>query len=123
MYTVLLIDDEPRILRGLHKTFKWGEMGFEVIAETTDSVKALELIFSLNPDVVFTDIRMPEIDGIELMKKVRAKGLDTEFVVISGFAEFEFAREALKVGALDYIMKPLDRELAGSITFQACPAT
>ena len=107
MFKVLLLDDEPWELIGLEKTFHWAAMGFEVVDMLSDSVDAFDVICSKKPDVVFTDIRMPEIDGIQLMKMTRAQGLDTEFVVISGFAEFSYAQEALRQGAFDYWVKPV----------------
>ena len=107
MYRVILVDDEPWALAGLRKIFKCHEKQFTVIAETTNSVEALDLIRQETPDAVFTDIRMPEISGIELMKMARAEGLDTEFVIISGFAEFSYAQKCLQLGAFDYRLKPL----------------
>ncbi|MDR2078342.1 MAG: response regulator [Treponema sp.] len=102
MYRVLLVDDEPWALAGLRKIFKWHEKQFEISGETTDSVEALDLIRRQKPDAVFTDIRMPEISGIELMKLIRGEGLDIEFIIISGFAEFSYAQESLRLGAFDF---------------------
>jgi two-component system, response regulator YesN len=110
MYKVIFIDDEPWVIRAIHKTFQWKQAGFEVIAALTSSVEALEVIFREKPDVVFTDIRMPSISGIDLMRKVREAGLDTEFVVVSGFSEFSYAQQALQLGAFDYCLKPLQPE-------------
>ena len=112
MYKVLLVDDEPWALRGIKETFQWKEMGFEVMYETTKSTEALEIILKGNVDVVFTDIRMPKISGLELMKKAREQGNDNEFIVISGYGEFSYAQEALKQGAFDYCLKPLQFEEA-----------
>jgi two-component system, response regulator YesN len=112
MYKVLLVDDEPWVLKGIRETFDWSKEGFTVIQETTRSVVALEIILEERPDVVFTDIRMPKISGIELMQKVREQGLDTEFVVISGFNDFVYAQQALQQGAFDYCLKPLQMDYA-----------
>jgi len=108
MYRVLIVDDEPWALVVTRKVFNWEQNGFEVIAETTSSKKAMDIICTQQPDVVFTDIRMPNIDGIELIKAIRQKGIDTEFIIVSGFAEFSYAQEAIRNGALDYCLKPLD---------------
>mgnify|MGYP000161406916 CR=1 FL=1 len=107
MYRVLLVDDEAWALVGIRKIFKWNEKGFEVIGETTDSEEAFQMICEQKPDVVFTDIRMPEVSGIDLIKMTRDRGGDTEFVIISGFGEFSYAQEALRQGAFDYRLKPL----------------
>jgi two-component system, response regulator YesN len=110
MYKVLLVDDEPWALIGIRKSFNWEENGFEIIAETTDPIEALEIIFEQRPDVVCADIRMPEITGIELMKKVREANIESEFIIISGFAEFEYARDSIRFGGFDYLLKPLEIE-------------
>lgn len=108
MYRVLLVDDELWSLEGIYKLLEWEKMGFRVIAQVTDASEAWEIIRSSTPDVVFTDIRMPEISGIELLNMSREMGSTSEFVVISGFAEFEYAQEALRNGAFDYQLKPID---------------
>lgn len=108
MYRVLIVDDEPWALVVIRKAFNWEENGFEIIGETTSSKKAIDIISSEHPDVVFTDIRMPNFDGIELIKIIRQKKIDTEFIIISGFAEFSYAQEAIHNGALDYCLKPMD---------------
>jgi two-component system, response regulator YesN len=107
MYKVVLVDDEPWALTWIERIFNWEALGFEVIAQTTDSAEAYNIICREKPDVVFTDIRMPEYTGIDLLKMVRKKGLDTEFVIISGFAEFSYAQQALQEGAFDYRLKPV----------------
>lgn len=107
MYRVLLVDDEPWILSGIKKTFKWNELGFEVVAEMLDSDDAWEFIYENKPDVVFTDIRMPGLSGIDLISKAREAGLDTEFIIISGHADFYYAQEAIKYSAFEYCLKPI----------------
>lgn len=110
MYTVLIVDDEPAILMGIHKTFDKIDLGFEVLWEAQSSKNAFDIICNQRPDVVVTDIRMPVINGIQLMKMTREQNIDTEFIVISGFEEFQYAKEALNVGAFGYLSKPIQRE-------------
>jgi YesN/AraC family two-component response regulator len=107
MYRVMIVDDEPWAIKGIRKAFNWKAFGFEVIAEATSSERAFELICEKRPDVVFTDIRMPKYNGIDLIRMTRERQIDTEFVVVSGYAEFAFAQEALRYGALDYVLKPV----------------
>ncbi len=107
MYSTILVEDEFWTLEGIYRTFPWSEMGFEVTVKTTDPEEALDIILKENPDVVFTDIIMPEITGLEIIKKVRESGMDTVFVIISGYAEFGYAKEAVKLGAFDYCLKPV----------------
>ncbi|TDF95048.1 response regulator transcription factor [Paenibacillus piri] len=108
MYKVILVDDEIWSLEGIRKVFDWQHMGFAIAAQTTDASEALELICSLKPDVVVTDIRMPEISGIDLLTLSRKRGITSEFIIISGFAEFAYAQEAIRYGAFDYQLKPID---------------
>ncbi len=112
MYQVILVDDEVWSLIGFKKIIEECTDNFEVIYETTDSVDALEKICEKRPDVVFTDVRMPEISGIELIHKVKERGINTEFVVISGFAEFSYVQQAMQEGAVDYQLKPIDKNAA-----------
>jgi len=115
MYSVLIVDDEPTTLIGIRKTFNWSQYGFELLWEVTSSRQALDNICKYRPDLVITDIRMPVINGIDLMKITRDKNIDSEFIVISGFAEFEYAKEAINVGAFAYLLKPLQRQEANDV--------
>lgn len=108
MFKAVFVDDEIWALKGLSKMFDWESLGFRVVGEFTKSTEALKVILENKPDVVFVDIRMPVISGIELMKKAREHGLKTEFIIVSGFSEFEYAREAIKYGAFDYCLKPVE---------------
>lgn len=112
MFRVVIVDDEPWALVGFQRLLESREDRFKIILQTTDPVKALQVITKEHPEIVFTDIRMPEISGIELMKRTRAKGIEATFVVVSGFAEFSYAQQALQEGALDYLLKPMDMEKA-----------
>ncbi|NHN32880.1 response regulator transcription factor [Paenibacillus agricola] len=107
MYRVLIVDDEPWVLKGILNTFKWDDFGFQVIADTTDPVLAYEMILKQQPEVVMTDIRMPELTGIDLMKLSREQGVKAEFVIISGAADFHYAQESIRLGCFDYMLKPL----------------
>ncbi|MFE5318437.1 response regulator [Paenibacillus sp. NPDC056579] len=115
MYRVLIVDDEPWVLKGIRSTFKWEQMGFKVIADTTDSLEALVMIERDHPDVVMTDIRMPELTGIELMKRSRDLGIKSEFVIISGAADFHYAQDSIRLGCFDYLLKPLEFEEADKL--------
>lgn len=108
MYTAIIVDDEPWSLIGIRNAFNWNSYGLEIVGEFTDSEEACDYIRNKTPDVVFTDIRMPKYSGIDLIRMARELDIDTEFVIISGFAEFSYAQEALKFGALDYCLKPID---------------
>ncbi|MFD2332965.1 response regulator [Cohnella sp. GCM10020058] len=110
MFTVLLVDDEQWALMGLKSSLEWERAGLSVVCETTNSVAALEAIERLKPDVVFSDIRMPVYSGLDLLRMCREKGISSDFIIVSGYAEFEYAKSALKYGAYDYLLKPINEE-------------
>lgn len=109
MYSAVIIDDEKWTLIDIKKTFPWKENDFVIVGETTNAQKGLTLIQQLHPDFVLTDVQMPGMSGIELIQKIREQGIDTEVVVVSGFASFEYAQSMLKYGAFAYCLKPLQR--------------
>lgn len=115
MYRVVLLDDEEWILKGLQKKFPWKEHGFEVIASFSDSLEAMDYIQHHAVDAIFTDIRMPELSGIDLMKQVTEERPEIKFVFITGFSDFEYAREAIRNNAVDYILKPVEAEQAEEV--------
>lgn len=109
-YNVVLVDDEKMVLNSLALAFDWSVTDFNVIATFQSSQEALEQILILKPEVVFTDIRMPELDGLLLMEKVLKKLPQTKFVIISGYEDFSYAKKALTLGAVGYCVKPLEDE-------------
>lgn len=115
MFKVVLVDDEIWSLAGLYRTFDWETLNFQVVGQFSDPEEACQRILDLKPDVVFTDIRMPVMNGLELMEKVKLTLKKTEFVIISGFAEFSYAQAAVRQGAFDYILKPIDSNAAANL--------
>lgn len=110
MIGTVIIDDEIWVCQLIKNIVDWEEMGFQILGEAYNGTDAFELIQAKKPELVLTDIRMSGMDGIELMEKVRKSGLDTKFIVVSGYSDFEYAQSALKYGALGYLLKPVDRE-------------
>lgn len=109
-YKVLLVDDEPIILRSLKVAIPWEELGLAIVGEARNGEAALQLIEETAPQIIISDIRMPVIDGIALMKEVLPRSSKLIFIFISGYGEFEYAREALRQGAFDYLLKPIDHD-------------
>lgn len=109
-YRVIVVDDETKIRSGILYAFPWKQMGFEIVADFDSSLRALEYIGSNAVDVVLTDIKMPILNGVELAQKIRELGLQTEIIFISGFRDFEYAKSAIRLGARQYITKPLNRD-------------
>ncbi len=110
MYKLMIAEDEEIIRRGISKSIPWNELGFEVVFEAGNGQQALSNIDSTKPDVLLTDIRMPVMDGIALAKSVRAKYPNIEIVILSGFSDFEYAREAITQGVFEYLLKPTDKK-------------
>ncbi|KAF9119162.1 hypothetical protein BGX30_004046 [Mortierella sp. GBA39] len=96
------------MLEGLCFLVDWTELGFEICGTAMDGDDALQLIQSLNPDLVITDVRMPVIDGLELIKQVQGGALQPKFIIISGYADFQYAKTAIQYGVCNYLTKPLD---------------
>lgn len=115
MYRVFLADDEMWILFGLKKLIEKSGLPFQVIGEATNGVTTLEELEIKKPDVLFSDIRMPGLDGLALLEKMQEKDLKTEVVFVSGYAEFEYARRALQMDAFDYLLKPVEQEALDDI--------
>ncbi len=98
------------IREGLKKYIDWSQYGFILSGEAEDGIKGVELCKRLVPDLVITDVRMPGKDGIELIGELNSELKDTKFIILSGFAEFDLAQKAIRLGACDYILKPLNKE-------------
>lgn len=114
-FSAMIVDDEPWSVLGIKKGFPWAEFGFEIVGETTDAIEAIELICRLEPDAVVTDIRMPSVTGFDLIEAAMHHGVDTEFVLVSGFSDFEYARSALRLGVFDYCLKPVSPSDASAL--------
>lgn len=113
--TVLLADDEPLIIKGLSKLLPWSELGIEIIGVTYDGKELLELMEQYTPDIVISDISMPHLTGIDIIKEAKQRQLPSKIIFISAYQEFSYARDAIAYGAVDYLVKPIkksDLELA-----------
>jgi len=109
MIRVVIVEDETVLRKGLARLTPWEDFGALVIAEASNGLEGVELILRLTPDIVITDIRMPGLSGIEMMRRVKGS-CDPEFIIISSYGEFAYAQEAIELGAKGYIMKPIDDE-------------
>ena len=107
MYKVLLVDDEALIREAISENIQWEEMGFSFMGACENGRQAMEAIEKEQPDLLLTDINMPFVDGMELTKFVYENYPDTKVIIISGFDEFEYAKNAVKYQVLEYILKPI----------------
>lgn len=105
MLKVLIVDDELLVRVGIKSTIDWEKYGCTVVAEAGNGEQALEKIEMYHPDIVLTDIRMPKMDGLELLREIRRRKIPAETVIMSCYNEFELVREAMKLGASDYLLK------------------
>lgn len=106
MVTALLIDDEPLTTLALRKIIEDHFPSIEILGEMSNGLKAWELIQSKAPDIIISDIRMPHLDGLELMEKVREAALPIKVILVTAYGEFEYARKAIQLGASGYLLKP-----------------
>ncbi len=110
MYRVLIADDEPWAVYRLQKLIDWNGKQFEVISTASDGLSALEIIKKEHPDLLLSDIRMPGLDGLKLVREIHSVSPETTVILITGFSEFSYAQEALRQGVFDYLVKPVKKE-------------
>lgn len=106
---VLLVDDEPFITQGLKLLIDWEKEGYEIAGCLENGKQALKYLEENEIDLVLTDIRMPELTGLELLEQVRQRNLsDAYFIIMSGYDDFGYAQQAIRMGCMDYLLKPVD---------------
>ncbi|MCX7711668.1 MAG: response regulator [Clostridia bacterium] len=110
MMKVLIIDDEEMIREGLRKAIDWDSLGCEIVGEAEDGDEGIELVESLKPEIVITDIRMPGLSGLEMIAKIKELKHDCKTVIITGFRDFDYAQEAIRLGAFRLLVKPTKSE-------------
>jgi two-component system, response regulator YesN len=110
MYNVLIVDDEPIIREGMKTLIPWEEYGFQVIETARDGKEALE-IFRVNEiHLIIADIRMPRMSGIELIETIRKEDVKVQIIILSGYADFEYAQKAIRENVAGYLLKPVEEE-------------
>lgn len=110
MYTLIIVDDDEMIRKGLEKVIRWEQMGFTVEGTFSNAKDALEYLKLNNADVILTDIKMPEMSGLELIQQAKQYRAYIKSIIISGYGEFELAKKALLLKAENYLLKPLGEE-------------
>lgn len=119
MFRMILADDEPVITKGIKKLVDWKGLGIEILGEYEDGKSALDGIVREQPDLALLDIHMPKKNGIDILKEVKQLGINTRIIFISGFQDFQYAKDALTFGAVDYLLKPIIKDELVS-TVQKC---
>lgn len=116
MLKVLVVDDETVVRRGIVLGVDWAAMGCVVVGEATNGEEGIAAVERYSPNLIITDVRMPRMDGIEMMNRLRAQGCRAHVIVLTAYSDFSYARSALQFGADDYLLKPFrDQELVAAI--------
>lgn len=110
LFKVFIVDDEYFAREGMKKTIDWDSLGCKVCGEASNGIEAIEYSKRLKPDIIITDINMPGISGLDMAFKVREFLPDSKFIIITGYDEFQYAKEAIKLKAVDFILKPIDED-------------
>jgi len=121
MLRLLIIDDESAIRSGISAYFPWASLGIEVAATCQDGMEALAILEQTKPDLILCDIRMPRMDGISFVEKVRERGCPCDIVFISAHKDFEYAKKAIELGVREYIVKAAGAGLAGAPSASTAP--
>lgn len=110
MLKILIIDDEEIIREGLRSVIDWASFGCLLVGEAEDGDEGIELVAKLKPDIVFTDIRMPGLNGLEMISKIKQQKLECKIIILTGFRDFAYAQEAVRLGAFRFLLKPTKTE-------------
>lgn len=105
MYKIIIVDDEPLILAGIAALINWEDHDCAIVGKATNGPSAYDMIMEQKPDILITDIRMPVLNGLELVEKCKQSGLDFAFIVLTNLEEFQLVKKALSLGATDYLVK------------------
>ena len=104
---VMIVDDEAVIRDGLRALIDWNEVGFDEVADAKNAMEAMEMVERHVPDLIITDIFMPEMSGLDFAKKIRERYPSIRFVILTGYEKFEYAKEAIEIGVAKYLVKPI----------------
>lgn len=120
MLKVLIVEDEEMIRKGIVLTVDWAALGCVVVGEAANGQEGLEAARRLEPSLIITDLKMPKMDGIEMLTALRAEGCNAYVIILTAYDNFTYVRSALRLGAVDYLLKPFhDGDLEKSIQ-QVC---
>lgn len=110
MVKLLICDDEVKICRLIKNLINWEELGAEVVGMAYDGLTAMRIADEQKPDIIITDIRMPGMDGLDMIRRIREQKMNTDFIIISGYRQFDYAQKAIRYGVEDYIVKPINEK-------------
>ena len=119
MFKVLIVDDEPIIRKGLINIVDWNTLGCYVCGEASDGVEGMDKITEFMPDIIVADIQMPGVDGLTMIRRIKELIPYSKFIILTGYRDFEYMQEAIRLGAFDYILKPSKVDEISSIIRRA----
>lgn len=119
MKKVMLVEDEELILQGIRNIIDWEALGLDVVHMAHNGKEALSLWEKEPVDLVVTDVEMPVMNGLNLLKEIRSRNERVRFVILTGYDEFEYARKAIQLDVEDYILKPIDEEQLEAVAKKA----
>ena len=116
MLKILVVDDETTVRRGIILGVDWAALDCVVVGEATNGLDGLVAVERYSPNLIITDVRMPKMDGIEMLRQLRSRGSRANVILLTAYSEFEYARSAVQLGAADYLLKPFrNQELVAAI--------
>lgn len=107
MWKIAIVDDDYNVLAGLKNAIPWAELDAEWVGEAADGEQGLQLLRACQPDIVITDIYMPVLNGLDMVERLANEEYSGKIIILSGYSEFEYARQALRLGISDYLSKPV----------------
>jgi two-component system response regulator YesN len=107
MWKIVIVDDDRQVLQGMKRLIPWQELNVELVGEAMDGSEGAQLILERKPDIVITDIYMPVKNGLEMIEELRRNQYEGKFIILSGYSDFEYARQALRLNVDDYLSKPI----------------
>lgn len=116
MLKVLVVDDETVVRQGIVLGVDWAAMGCAVVGEAANGEEGIAAVERFNPNLIITDVRMPKMDGIAMMRELQRRGCKAHAIILTAYSDFEYVRSALQLGADDYLLKPFqDKELVAAV--------
>lgn len=116
MRRVVVVEDEELVRKGIILTVDWASVDCAVVGEASNGEDGLEVVKQLQPDLIITDIKMPRMDGLEMIRRLRESGNRVQVILLTAYSDFTYAQTALKLGAVDYLLKPFhDGDLEGAV--------
>lgn len=110
MIKVMIVDDEPKLREGLRSLIPWEKLGYTVVATAANGLQAIEKYHTFYPELIVADIRMPGMDGLEMISELRNEGSESHVLILSGHADFEYAKRAIGFRIDGYLLKPVDED-------------